>query len=100
MHPAVGAAPRVERSWSSDIFSLGCVMAELFDGGQELFDLSSLLRYRNDPASLPSSLLNRICNAEVKVGAEAASHADADSEHAFAQRPRAADGGGVAVAVG
>lgn len=100
MHPAVGAAPRVERSWSSDIFSLGCVMAELFDGGQELFDLSSLLRYRNDPASLPSSLLNRIGNAEVKVGAETASHADADSEHAFAQRSRAADGGGVAVAVG
>ena len=83
----------MERSWSSDIFSLGCVMAELFD-------LSSLLRYRNDPASLPSSLLNRIGNAEVKVGAEAASHADADSEHAFAQRPRAADGGGVTVAVG
>ena len=99
MHSAVETTVSVARSWSSDIFSLGCVMAELFDGGQELFDLSSLLRYRNDPASLPGNLLNRIANADVKVVTEAASHAEADSEHGFAQRPRATDGGGVVVCV-
>ena len=57
----------VEGSWSSDIFSLGCVMAEMFTGGQELFDLTSLLRYRNDPSSLPVNALYRIKNETVKV---------------------------------
>ena len=57
----------VEGSWSSDIFSLGCVMAEMFTGGQELFDLTSLLRYRNDPSSLPVNALYRSENQNVKV---------------------------------
>ena len=57
----------VDGSWSSDIFSLGCVMAEMFTG-QELFDLTSLLRYRNDPSSLPVNALYRIENENVKVG--------------------------------
>ena len=47
-----------------DIFSLGCVLAELFSDGQPLFDLSQLLQYRRgefDPAvcaleSLPPAL--------------------------------------------
>ncbi|XP_065916552.1 phosphoinositide 3-kinase regulatory subunit 4-like isoform X2 [Dysidea avara] len=39
----------------ADIFSLGCVIAEMFGGGASLFDLSSLLEYRNgeNPPSLP-----------------------------------------------
>ena len=47
-----------------DVFSLGCVLAELFSDGQPLFDLSLLLQYRRgefDPAagaleSLPPAL--------------------------------------------
>ena len=54
-------------SWESDIFSLGCVFAEIFNEGQELFDLSSLLHYRNNDGSLPAELLNRIKNENVKV---------------------------------
>ena len=54
------------RSWSSDIFSLGCVIADMFNKGQELFDLSNLLRYCNDDDYELSSL-NRIDNEKVKV---------------------------------
>lgn len=54
-------------SWESDIFSLGCVFAEIFTQGQELFDLSGLLRYRSDDNSIPTELLNRINNQNMKV---------------------------------
>jgi len=50
-----------------DVFSLGCVLAELFSDGQPLFDLSQLLQYRRgelDPAaaleSLPDALRDLI----------------------------------------
>ena len=58
------------RSWSSDIFSLGCVIVEMFNKGQELFDLSNLLRYCNDDA-YECSALNRIEDPRVRVGAAA-----------------------------
>lgn len=54
-------------SWESDVFSLGCVLAEIFTQGQELFDLSGLLRYRSDDSALPTELLNRITNEKMKV---------------------------------
>ena len=54
-------------SWSSDIFSLGCVIAEIFTQGQELFDLSSLLRYRSEDVDL-SPILNRISDEKIRVG--------------------------------
>lgn len=38
---------RVGKVESMDIFSLGCVIAEIFLNGKSLFDLPSLLRYRS-----------------------------------------------------
>ena len=75
----------VEGSWSSDIFSLGCVMAEMFTGGQELFDLTSLLRYRNDPSSLPANTLHRIEDEHVKVVLIMGSHVGTHYEYDFSQ---------------
>ena len=57
-----------------DIFSLGCVIAEMFNKGQELFDLSNLLRYCNDDA-YECSALNRIEDPRVRVGVAAVSEA-------------------------
>ena len=53
-----------------DIFSLGCVLAELFtEGDNSIFDLSNLLLYRqNDPTALThvNNYLNTIENVYVK----------------------------------
>ncbi|CBK25338.2 uncharacterized protein [Blastocystis hominis] len=56
--------------WSSDIFSMGCVIAEIFTHGQELFDLSSLLRYRSEDVDL-SPILNRISDEKIRELVEA-----------------------------
>ena len=56
----------VDGSWSSDIFSMGCVIAEIFTHGQELFELSSLLRYRSEDVDL-SPILNRISDEKIRV---------------------------------
>ena len=45
-------------------------MAEVFDGGQEIFDLSGLLRYCSSDPKLPMTNLNRIEDEKVKVGME------------------------------
>ena len=48
---------------------MGCVIAEIFNHGQELFDLSSLLRYRSEDVDL-SPLLNRISDEKIRVGTQ------------------------------
>lgn len=45
---------------------MGCVIAEIFTHGQELFDLSSLLRYRSEDVDL-SPILNRISDEKIRV---------------------------------
>lgn len=45
---------------------MGCVIAEIFTHGQELFDLSSLLRYRSEDVDL-SPILNRIADEKIRV---------------------------------
>lgn len=48
---------------------MGCVIAEIFTHGQELFDLSSLLRYRSEDVDL-SPILNRISDEKIRVGTQ------------------------------
>lgn len=48
-----------------DIFSLGCVIAELFLEGAPLFDLSQLLRYKTGEYD-PSVLVDRIDDIEIR----------------------------------
>lgn len=48
-----------------DVFSLGCVIAELFLEGTPLFDLSQLLRYKTGEYS-PADLLGKIDDAAVR----------------------------------
>lgn len=50
-----------------DIFSLGCVIAELFMDGEPLFDLTTLLKYRSGESNPFEILDKRIENVEVKV---------------------------------
>jgi serine/threonine protein kinase/WD40 repeat protein len=45
---------------SMDIFSAGCVIAEMFLGGKPLFDLPSLLRYRTGDTSYLRSALKKV----------------------------------------
>ncbi|KTW28816.1 hypothetical protein T552_01446 [Pneumocystis carinii B80] len=49
-----------------DIFSLGCVIAELFLEGIPLFTLSQLLKYKQGRYNPISTLLNKIEDPEVK----------------------------------
>lgn len=49
-----------------DVFSLGCVLAELFTDGTPLFDLASLLAFRDGRYS-PQTALNRIADAEIRT---------------------------------
>ncbi|KAG5519398.1 hypothetical protein PMAC_002025 [Pneumocystis sp. 'macacae'] len=49
-----------------DIFSLGCVIAELFLEGMPLFTFSQLLKYRQGEYDPVSTLLNKIEDPEVK----------------------------------
>ncbi|CCJ29180.1 unnamed protein product, partial [Pneumocystis jirovecii] len=49
-----------------DIFSLGCVIAELFLEGTPLFTLSQLLKYRQGEYDPVSALLNKVEDPEVK----------------------------------
>lgn len=50
---------------SMDIFSLGCVIAELFLEGTPLFDLSQLFKYKIGEYN-PSSVLERIDDLEIR----------------------------------
>ncbi|KAH7675013.1 Non-specific serine/threonine protein kinase protein [Dioscorea alata] len=50
---------------SMDIFSLGCVIAELFLGGQPLFELSQLLAYRRGQYD-PMQSLEKIQDAGIR----------------------------------
>ncbi|KAG5438557.1 hypothetical protein PCANB_002661 [Pneumocystis canis] len=49
-----------------DIFSLGCVIAEIFLEGIPLFTLSQLLKYRQGEYDPASTLLNKIEDSSVK----------------------------------
>lgn len=51
-----------------DVFSAGCVIAELFLEGTPLFTLSQLLRYKEGKYD-PSSAVSKIEDEEVRVGA-------------------------------
>ncbi|XP_044166788.1 LOW QUALITY PROTEIN: phosphoinositide 3-kinase regulatory subunit 4-like [Acropora millepora] len=48
-----------------DIFSAGCVIAELFNEGNSLFDLSELLSYRNGDFD-PSATLSKIEDSNIR----------------------------------
>ncbi|KAK2556549.1 Phosphoinositide 3-kinase regulatory subunit 4 [Acropora cervicornis] len=48
-----------------DIFSAGCVIAELFNEGNRLFDLSELLSYRNGDFD-PSATLSKIEDSNIR----------------------------------
>lgn len=48
-----------------DIFSAGCVIAELFNEGNRLFDLSELLSYRNGDYD-PTATLSKIEDASIR----------------------------------
>ncbi|RHZ10140.1 hypothetical protein DYB31_001080, partial [Aphanomyces astaci] len=48
-----------------DIFSTGCVIAELFHGGKPLFDLPTLLRYRTGDMHAVMSVLQKIQDGPV-----------------------------------
>ncbi|XP_015281312.1 PREDICTED: phosphoinositide 3-kinase regulatory subunit 4 [Gekko japonicus] len=56
---------RGELKRAMDIFSAGCVIAELFTEGVPLFDLSQLLAYRNGPFS-PEQVLNKIEDRSIR----------------------------------
>ncbi|KAM6132905.1 LOW QUALITY PROTEIN: phosphoinositide 3-kinase regulatory subunit 4 [Pterocles gutturalis] len=55
---------RGELKRAMDIFSAGCVIAELFTEGVPLFDLSQLLAYRN--ALFPDQVLNKIEDCSIR----------------------------------
>lgn len=48
-----------------DIFSAGCVIAELFTEGVPLFDLSQLLAYRNGQF-FPEQVLSKIEDCSIR----------------------------------
>uniref|UniRef100_A0A8C5TJ35 Phosphoinositide 3-kinase regulatory subunit 4 n=1 Tax=Malurus cyaneus samueli TaxID=2593467 RepID=A0A8C5TJ35_9PASS len=56
---------RGELKRAMDIFSAGCVIAELFTEGVPLFDLSQLLAYRNGLFS-PDQVLNKIEDGSIR----------------------------------
>nr|XP_009936366.1 PREDICTED: phosphoinositide 3-kinase regulatory subunit 4 [Opisthocomus hoazin] len=56
---------RGELKRAMDIFSAGCVIAELFTEGVPLFDLSQLLAYRNGLFS-PDQVLNKIEDSSIR----------------------------------
>ncbi|XP_074939473.1 phosphoinositide 3-kinase regulatory subunit 4 isoform X2 [Phalacrocorax aristotelis] len=56
---------RGELKRAMDIFSAGCVIAELFTEGVPLFDLSQLLAYRNGLFS-PDQVLNKIEDCSIR----------------------------------
>ncbi|KAJ6666460.1 hypothetical protein lerEdw1_020183 [Lerista edwardsae] len=56
---------RGELKRTMDIFSAGCVIAELFTEGVPLFDLSQLLAYRNGQFA-PEQVLNKIEDRSVR----------------------------------
>ncbi|EMP31558.1 Phosphoinositide 3-kinase regulatory subunit 4 [Chelonia mydas] len=56
---------RGELKRAMDIFSAGCVIAELFTEGVPLFDLSQLLAYRNGLFS-PDQVLNKIEDRSIR----------------------------------
>lgn len=56
-----------------DIFSLGCVMAELFMEGTPPFTLAQLLQYRNGDYSL-DAYLSQIEDDHIRVRHSQASH--------------------------
>ena len=52
-----------ERLASADVFSLGCVLAELFLGdGNAIFNLPELITYREGTTSVPESLKKNLKN--------------------------------------
>ncbi|CAK4717138.1 hypothetical protein LEN26_006490 [Aphanomyces euteiches] len=57
--------PKGSLSEAMDIFSTGCVIAELFNGGKPLFDLPTLLRYRTGDTLALSSVLNKFQDSAV-----------------------------------
>ncbi|KAF0698480.1 Aste57867_10903 [Aphanomyces stellatus] len=57
--------PKGTLTEAMDIFSTGCVIAELFNGGKPLFDLPTLLRYRTGDMHVLSSVLNKFQDAAV-----------------------------------
>ncbi|KAF6164233.1 hypothetical protein GIB67_010203 [Kingdonia uniflora] len=59
------AAPDPSLRPSMDIFSVGCVIAELFLEGQPLFELSQLLAYRRGQYD-PSQLLEKIPDSGIR----------------------------------
>ncbi|KAF5181573.1 Serine/threonine-protein kinase VPS15 [Thalictrum thalictroides] len=57
--------PEAPLSPPMDIFSVGCVIAELFLEGQPLFELSQLLAYRRGQYD-PNQILEKIPDAEIR----------------------------------
>jgi phosphoinositide-3-kinase, regulatory subunit 4 len=51
---------------SSDIFSLGCVLAQLYLDGVPLFDLSQLLAYKKGDLNHLNAMLKRIQDEEIR----------------------------------
>lgn len=58
--------PNAVLTEAMDIFSLGCVIAEMFVENSELFTLSQLLRYRSGEWQ-PDSFLSKILDHDIKV---------------------------------
>ena len=48
-----------------DIFSIGCIIAEIYLDGEPLFDLSQLLNYANNQYN-PANILEKISNIQIK----------------------------------
>jgi len=53
---------------SMDIFSVGCVIAEIFLDGTPVFDLSALLKYKRGSFD-PTTIVNGIADEEIRVRA-------------------------------
>jgi phosphoinositide-3-kinase regulatory subunit 4 len=56
-----------------DVFSCGCVLAELWTDGRAVFNLSELFAYRGGTLGL-EGLLDNIEDPHVKVSGQSASH--------------------------
>ncbi len=51
---------------SMDIFSLGCIVAAMYSGGREMFDIPAILKYRDGQYD-PSSYLKKIADVEIRM---------------------------------
>ncbi|OZJ02366.1 hypothetical protein BZG36_04469, partial [Bifiguratus adelaidae] len=63
-----------------DVFSLGCVIAELFLEGTPIFSLSQLLKYRNGEYD-PSVHIDKIEEVDIRLMVKSMIHLDAEHRH-------------------